>query len=139
MMDMLLLTLPDGSSILVGKTGLCIEPEKSTDRSIVTLPHNHRHGKPSLTVTEPFADILNGLVAGGHVIRAAPVITAAQTAELEPSFFFGSNYSEPPIWPAIQEPVVEISAPVPVTQTVPSPLATPRKLTNKEKARLKGA
>ncbi len=59
MRDMILLTLPDGSPILINENGLCIESEKDTGRSIVTLPHNHRHGKPTLTVTESFQNIVD--------------------------------------------------------------------------------
>lgn len=72
MRDMILLTLPDGSPILINENGLCIETERSTGRSVITLPHNHRHGKPTLTVTESFEDILNGLVIGNHLVSAIP-------------------------------------------------------------------
>lgn len=59
MMDMLLFTLPDGSPILINEGGLCIEPEKDTNRCIITLPHNHRHGKPTLTVRESFQNVID--------------------------------------------------------------------------------
>lgn len=95
-MNFLLLTTANQTPILVGDAGVTIEPETSTNRSIVILPNNNRE-KHKIVVQEPFWDIVLAVDAIRPYPEPEDVIAAAEemVAAVAPEKSIGELLSMP--------------------------------------------
>lgn len=120
---MLLLTKVDGSQILIGDNGLCIESEPNTERCIVILPHYNYRGKSMLTVTESFDNIVIGLSNAGHLIRPNP-ISEPQKAEPKISTIGPSEALKDAVLMNVDSTVAEEDAAIGIAVNVIGPATT---------------
>lgn len=69
----LLVTKPHGQPVLIAQTGMTIEPEPVTGRSIITYPSKERVSAGMITVGEVFATFVESLAFHNLLIRVGDI------------------------------------------------------------------
>lgn len=103
---MLLVTKPHGQPVLIGLTGLTIEPDPISGRSIITFPTKERVSPGTLAVSQPFEHFVSSLDRAGMLIRVEETAQAMPSAAPAPAVKAEVTFA-----PKLHDPIAEFRQP----------------------------